>query len=160
MMDWEHDDTVRTIIRRARFIKLDDDGTQQKVELSGLKNEQMKKIVRVQAHGISSHPPKDSEAVIIQLGGRTDRTMVLGGEHKDKRPKNLTEGQAVLYDDKGNVVFAKGADGLAIHAKEGKVYVKPASGQNVYLGGDGSDGTYAKVETVSGPAMNVYARIG
>jgi phage gp45-like len=158
-MNFEHDDAIRSILRRARVLKVDDSGTQQKLDLAGLKNERPQKIVRVLPHGLGSNPPDDAEGVMLQLGGRSDRTMFFGGEHKDYRQKNLKTGQAVLYDDKGNVIFAKGSDGLAVHAKEGKVYVKPADGKNVYLGGDGEDGNYAKVMTESGPAANVYAKI-
>lgn len=156
---WEHDDAVRTILRRARVLKVDDSGTQQKLNLAGLKNERPEKIVRVLDHGFTSNPPDDAEGILIQLGGRSDRSLFIGGEHKDKRQKNLKTGQAVLYDDKGNVIFAKGSDGLAVHAKEGKVYVKPGDGKNVYLGGDGEDGSYAKVMTEDGPSSNVYAKI-
>lgn len=61
-----------------------------------------------------------------------------------------------------------GDDGILVHDKtgnevfmnSGKVYVKPANGLILYLGGTGSDGSYAFVETVSGPSINVKARTG
>lgn len=168
-MSWEHDDALRSMFRRARLIKLDDSGSQQKVDLGGLKNERPKDIVRVLPHGFSSHPNKDSEGVMLQLGGRSDRTLFLGGEHKDHRQKNLNEGNAVLYDDKGNVVFMKGGDGIHVTAKNGevelrstdeKVWVKPGDGKMVFLGGDGTDGTYGFVMTDAGPSVNVKAKVG
>lgn len=157
--NFEHDDAIRSMLRRARVLKVYDDGTQQKLDLGVLKKERPEKIVRVLPHGFSSNPNAEAEGILLQLGGRSDRSLFFGGEHKDYRQKNLKTGQAVLYDDKGNVVFAKGADGLAVHAKEGKVYVQPGSGKNVYLGGDGTDGSYAKVMTESGPSANVYAKL-
>lgn len=168
-MQYEHDDALRTMIRRARILKLDDSGTQQKVNLGGYASERPEEIVRVLPHGFTSYPNAQAEGIMLQLAGRSDRTMFFGGEHKDYRQKNLSEGQAVLYDDKGNVVFAKGSGGLSVNAKTGvveiraqaeKITVKPGPDKNVYLGGDGTDGTYARVSTESGPAMNVYARIG
>lgn len=164
----EHDDMVRSVIRRSRVMKVYDDGTQQKIDLAGLKNERPEKIVRILPHGFTSNPNREAEGVMIQLGGRSDRTLFIGGEHKDYRQKNLKEGQAVLYDDKGNVIFAKGDDGVSVNAKKGvveirsqtdKVTVKPGSGKNVYLGGDGTDGTYARVVTESGPSSNVFAKV-
>jgi phage baseplate assembly protein V len=147
-------------LRRVTLVKTDDSGTQQKMKLRGLKSEELDEIVRILPHGFSSNPPVDAEGIILSLGGRSDRALVLGIEHKDHRPKNLPLGTSILYDDKGNVIFVKGSDGIFIDAKEGKVYVKPGAGQNVYLGGTGADGSYAKVVTEAGPAINVFAKIG
>jgi phage gp45-like len=158
-MIFEHDDAIRSKIRRARVVKVDDSGTQQKLNLRGLASDRPEEIVRVLDFGFGSHPVKDGEGVLVGLGGRSDRLMFMGGEHKDHRRKNLPEGTAVLYDKSGNIIFAKAGDGLAIHAKAGKVYVKPADGQKVYLGGDGTDGNYAKVMTEDGPSVNVYAKV-
>lgn len=160
MSYYEHDDALRSMIRRARNLKVDDSGSQQLVDLMGLAGDKPQKIFRPQPHGFTSNPPINSDGIMLALGGRSDRLVYLDGGHKDYRLKNTPAGAAVLYDDKGNVVFVKGANGIAIEAKKGKVYVKPEPGQNVYLGGDGTDGIYAKVSTVSGPALNVYARIG
>lgn len=168
-MSWEHDDALRSMIRRGRLLKLDDSGTQQKVDLGGYKNERPKEIVRVQQHGISSYPRKDAEGVMLQLGGRSDRTVFIGGEHKDDRPKDLKEGNAVLYDNEGNVVWMKSGDGIhmtskkgevELHSKDSKVWVKPGDGKMVFLGGDGEDGTYSFVMTEDGPSVNVKAKVG
>ncbi|WP_164635044.1 phage baseplate assembly protein [Rhodopseudomonas sp. BR0G17] len=157
-------------LRRATVLKTDDSGTQQILKrITGLKSETFEDVYRPQMHGFSSHAPQGSEGVFLALGGRSDRLLAIGFEHKDHRPKNLPEGNATLYDDKGNVVWAKGSGGLSVNAKTGvvevwsqddKVTVKPGDGKLVYLGGDGTDGTYDFVSTVSGPSINVKARIG
>lgn len=163
---WEHDDALRSKARRARVVKVDDSGTQQKLDLRGLASDQPQKIVRIGQHGFTSNPPQDSEGILIALGGRSDRLMFLGGEHKDHRQKSLKAGQAVLYDDKGNVIFAKGSDGISVKAKNGLVEIASQdnkvtiSGQNIYLGGDGSGGGYSRVMTEAGPSANVFAKAG
>lgn len=155
-----HDSLIGTA-RRATLQQVDDSGTQQIVKkLRGLASEQFEDVYRPQAHGLSSNPPVGSEGLFVALGGRSDRLLALGFEHKDYRPKNLPAGAAVLYDASGNVVRVKMTEGIHIDAAKGKVYVKPAAGQNVYLGGTGGDGTYALVVTVAGPAINVLAKIG
>ena len=168
-LNYEHDDAIRTMIRRARILKVDDSGTQQKLNLAGLKNERPEEIVRILPHGFTSNPNAEAEGVMLQLAGRSDRTLFLGGEHKDYRQKNLPTGTAVLYDDKGNVVYAKGRNGLSVNAKSGqveirsqneKVTVKPGDGKMVFLGGDGSDGSYSFVMTEDGPSTNVKAKVG
>ena len=52
------------------------------------------------------------------------------------------------------------ASGKEVHLMldDGKVYAHITGGE-VYLGGKKGEGTFAKVSTVSGPSMNVYARI-
>lgn len=157
-------------LRRATVQKTDDSGTQQILKkMTGLKTESFEDVYRPQSHGFSSHAPSGSEGLYLALGGRSDRLVALGFEHKDKRIRNLSEGNAVLYDDKGNVAWMQGTGGISLNAKTGtvgitsqdnKVFVKPASGQMVFLGGDGTDGAYDFVETVSGPSINVKARIG
>lgn len=166
----EGQDGLLGSMRRATVLKTDDSGSQQILKkVTGLASEHFEDVYRPQAHGFSSHVPSGSEGLFLALGGRSDRLVALGFEHKDCRPKNLNEGNAVLYDDKGNVVFAKSKDGLSINAKTGgveiraqdnKVTVKPGGGQMVFLGGDGADGSYDFVQTVSGPSINVKAKIG
>lgn len=145
-------------LRRGTLIETDDSGTQQLLKLRGIKSEQLQKIVRLMSHGLASHAPKESEGVFLSLGHRSDRIMALGFEHKDKRPKNLVEGAAVLYDAGGNVVHVSMKDGIKIDAKNGDVYVKPSDGKFVFLGGTGADGAYDFVLTASGPAKNVKAK--
>jgi phage gp45-like len=164
-MNWldrtqENNDAVIATLRRAGVLKVDDTGEQQLVDLIGLASDKPQKVVRVLPHGFSSNPPLQAEGIFKSLGGRSDRGMFIGGEHPQYRQKNLTSGAAVLYDQNGSVIYANMQNGIQIEAKEGTVYVKPAPGQNVYLGGNGSDGSYAKVSTESGPAINVFAKIG
>lgn len=148
------------LARRATAIGFDDSQAQQFItELRGLKADAPRWVYRAQSFGLSAVPPAGSEGIVIALGGRSDRLLGLGFEHKDYRPKDSPAGTSVLYDDKGNVIFVKGANGIEIKAGVGKVTVTPAPGQNVYLGGDVGAGAYARVITESGPAVNVYAKV-
>ena len=161
--------THRNSGHRYLIRKVDDEGDIQLIDADGLADEQHTKIMRVYPYGFSSNSPEESHMLALGLGGRRDLLVALGGEHPKYRPRKLPTGNAVLYDDKGNVVWSKGKDGLSVNAKTGtveirsqdnKITVKPGDGQKVFLGGDGSDGSYAKVMTESGPSINVYAKIG
>lgn len=153
-------DNLLGMIRRATLLDTDDSGSQQIMrKLRGLRGEFPEDVYRPQSHGLSSHAPAGAEGILVALGGRSDRLLGLGFEHKDHRPRDLPRGATVLYDNKGNVVFLKSADGIVIEAKSGKITVTPAAGQNVYLGGDGADGSYSKVMTEAGPAANVFAKV-
>ncbi|MBI1202538.1 MAG: hypothetical protein GC182_08510 [Rhodopseudomonas sp.] len=148
-------------IRRATVSLIDDSGDQQLLaRVSGHAGEQFSKVPRLQSHGFAANPPSGSSGLFLALGGRSDRLYGLGFEHQDFRQRNLPEGAAVLYDHKGNCIFAKTDNGIQIHAKLGKIYVRPADGEFVYLGGTGDDGhVYSPVVTLAGPSTNVKARV-
>jgi phage gp45-like len=182
----ENQDATLGGLRRATILKVDDSGPQQLVDLQGLASDMPRKVVRILPHGFSSNPPAQSEGILKSLGGRSDRAQFIGGEHPQYRQKNLPSGNAVLYDDKGNVVWMKGAGGIAVTTKQGGVAVTAASassfevksgdltitvdggnvyvdpkGQIVYLGGNPNNGgVFDQVMTQSGPSPYVYARIG
>lgn len=101
----EHGDGLVGMLRRATVLETDDSGTQQILKkLRGLASERPEDVYRPQPHGFSSHPPKGSEGWFAAMGGRSDRLLALGFEHKDHRPKNLPEGGAALYDMHGKVL--------------------------------------------------------
>jgi phage baseplate assembly protein V len=155
----EERNAVRAMLRRAAVVASNDSGPQQLFTLSGLASEQLKGVVRVQDFGVSSNPPVGGEGLIVCPGGRSDRAMFIGGEHPQFRPANSPAGTTVLYDSSGNTIFAKGQSGIVVQAKNGTITVIPPAGQNIYLGGDGVDGVYQPVQTASGVAMNVMARV-
>jgi phage gp45-like len=146
------------MLRRAQLVSLDDSGVRQLLALSGLKADQPPKVPRMADFGFASSPPPGADFLLLSLGGGS-RMMAIGGEHKDYRQANLPSGTSVLYDASGNVIFAKGSNGIVVKANEGTIVVSPADGQNLYLGGDGTDGTYQQVRTVGGFSINVYAKV-
>lgn len=101
----EGQDGLVATLRRATVTRTDDSGTQQILKkMTGLASEQFEDVYRPQMHGISSHAPQGSEGVYLALGGRSDRLLALGFEHKDFRPKNTPEGGTILYNHTGDVV--------------------------------------------------------
>lgn len=67
-----------------------------------------------------------------------------------------TPAQYLWFQD--GVVTLSDSNGNIVTLKAGKLTVNPGSGM-VYLGGDGTTGTYDFVSTVSGPSVNVKARL-
>lgn len=136
-MYYEHDDGLRPTTRRARIVKVDDRGSQQRVDISGLKNEKPKEIWRPQDFGFSSNPPKDSDGVMIQMGSRSDRTLYLDAGHEKYRPKRTPEGGTALFDHKGNIirVFPEHLD--LVHSK--KINFRIGKGYKADDNGAGND---------------------
>jgi phage baseplate assembly protein V len=163
-------------LRRATVTEVDDSGTQQILrKMRGLASERPEDVYRPQAHGFSSHPPTGSEGLFLSLGGRSDRLVGLGFEHKDKRPKNLPEGGVALYDADGKILkiikdettFDAGGKPVRIFNAT-TVSVEGASKIMLKVGGRvvvvqasridlGADPAPYKVVTEAGPSSVVYA---
>lgn len=177
----EHDDAIRSMLRRSRYLKVDDSGDQQLVDLMNLAGDKPKKVLRLQEHGFSSNPPINSEGLIAALGGRSDRPMLLGGVHKDHRPKNLPVGGTALYDADGKLwkmvkdettfdaggkpVTISNATKIKIEGTSdvsfgvGSCWVNIAGGK-VHLGVTSADATATTaVVTTAGPSSIVFAKV-
>jgi phage gp45-like len=113
----------RNSAHRYEIQKVDDEGDIQLIDANGMTDEEHTNIMRVYPHGFTSHSPKNSHMVALGLGGRRDNIVAIGGEHQDYRIKKLKEGEAVVYDMKGNVVFMHLGDGIAVNAKVGTVAI-------------------------------------
>ncbi len=150
----EHDDAIRAMLRRARVSKVDDSGSQQLVDLNGMKGDQPRKVFRPQGFGLSSNPPADSEGVILALGGRNDRALYFDGGHQQYRPVNTAVGGTILYDGSGQAISLVqralrivGGDTITLSA------TKIVLDGEVHLGGDGG----TKIEKVADtPCDKVY----
>ncbi len=164
----------RTNLFRVEIEGIDDRGDLQLGTGTGYAGEQFDKAHVVRQHGLASNAPKGSHGIGIAGSGERALVAFLGLENPASRPKTLSEGQTVLYDDKGNATRLLGADGVWHDAGDraqkmtGKTLslqgtadvALGSSGGKTYLGGDGKTGTYARVMTESGPSPFVYARIG
>jgi len=181
MSYYEHDDAIRSMIRRARLLKVDDSGTQQLVDLMGLAGDMPKKVFRPQDHGFSSNPPIDSEGVLVAMGGRSDRPLYFDGGHKDHRPKSLPPGGVALYDANGKIIkFVKeetvfDAGGKPFTVKNAtKIKIEGTKevavgiagcwvrfvGGKLHLGVESADATATPaVMTDAGPSTIVFAKV-
>lgn len=161
MSAWDHDDAIRTMIRLGTLGGIDDSGAQQVVKTArGLPGEELSGCYRVQGHGLSSVPPEGSVGMLLSMGGLPDRTLMLGFEHEDYRPRDQKAGWTSLYDANDNVVSLVGPGGIRVRSKGSNIAIDVQPGQKVFLGGDGSSGSYHRVMTESGISMNLWARTG
>lgn len=146
-MLFEHDDAIRSATRRARVVEVNDKGSQQRVDLRGLKNEKPKKIWRTMDFGYTSVPPKDSDGIIDQMGSRSDRTTYRDGGHEKYRPKRTPDGCSALYNMHGDIirVFKDSSD--VVHQK--KINIRVGKGYKAGVGGDGS-GSETGIDDESG----------
>jgi len=161
----------RTNLFRTELTGVDDTGEMQTGSGYGYAGEEVDKVQIVRQHGLASHAPKGSHGIGIAGSGERSLVAFLGLEHQDHRPRDLKEGNTTLYDAKGNATRMLGEDGIWHDAADrpqkmtGKTVALKATenasigGKKVYLGGDGTDGTYAAVMTDKGPSSVVFAKL-
>lgn len=113
-----HEDEVRQMLRRAQLLRLDDSGSQQLLDLSGLKSDKPRQVPRLMGFGFSSSPPAGADFLLLALGGGASRAMALGGEHADYRPKNRPPGSTIVYDAYGSIVSLVEQNIRIVHAAE------------------------------------------
>lgn len=176
----ESRDSLIATLRRATVIEVDDRGTQQMLKrMRGLRSEEFEDVYRPQPHGLTSVPPSGAEGLFLALGGRSDRLVALGFEHKDKRPRNLPAGAVALYDADGKVlklvkeetvldagnkpvtiknatkIKIEGAEDIAIGVNGRWIRIRPG---RVDLGVTSPTGeAVPAVETTAGPSSKVFA---
>ena len=97
--------SLRLAVGRAVLTLVDDAQKMQAVQLEGLPGEVLDGVERMQDYGMSSHPPKGAEAILVALGGQRQHSVVIAAEDRRHRVTGLQEGEVCLYtmedDDDG-----------------------------------------------------------
>jgi len=126
---------IRMMVSRSVVSLIDDSTAMQILQLRLMKDETKDGVERVQNYGFTSHPLKDSEAVVVFVNGNRDHGLVVAVDDTRYRLKGLPEGGVAMYDNDGNYVKLTKNDGIAIEAPNQKVTVK-ASG-DIEIGNTG-----------------------
>lgn len=117
---------------KALISHIDDSTDIQLVKITGLSNENADRIERLQPYGLSNVPPKNSEALVGFLNGDRSDGIIFAVDSGEYRPKNLKEGENVLYSSHGQKVLLA-EDGSILVTGANKVTLKDC---NVDLGSE------------------------
>lgn len=109
---------VQLMIGKCVIMAVDDTGAIQELQIKALAGEAMDRVPRVQEFGFASNPPKDSEAIVVALGGNRENLVVIATDKRQVRFKNLSSGETAIYTDDGTYIVLK---------KAGQVEVKAAT---------------------------------
>ena len=115
---------VLLTIGRGLLLAVNDSTKIQQVSISLLAGETKDKTESFQNYGFTSNPPKDTEIIMLSVGGNRDHGIVVASEHRGFRLKNLDEGDSAQYNKNGKKVHLEG-DNLKIIAE--KLVVNNAS---------------------------------
>jgi phage baseplate assembly protein V len=78
------------------------------VQVSLLRDEAKVAVERLQNYGFSGHAPRDSEVIVVFVGGGRDHGVIVGTDSRDARMTGLAEGEVAVYTDEGDsMVFRR-----------------------------------------------------
>lgn len=111
-------DRIFMLTSRGLIKGVDDAAGLQECQLRVLSNEDLTRIQRLQEFGFTSHPPLESEAVVLALNGSRANSVIIATDNRAVRLKNLASGETAIYTDDGSYIHLK---------KAGEVEVKAAT---------------------------------
>lgn len=114
---------VQLMIARSVVLLVDDSLKTQGLQLQVYADDIRDGVERFQEYGFTSHPPADSEAIVVSLGGNTSKTIAIVIQHADSRLKNMAKGEVAICTDEGDVIHFKRGNEIHIDSA-GSVFVK------------------------------------
>jgi phage gp45-like len=96
--------TTRNTAHHFVVDSVDDSGTEQYRNVTGLEGEAFTQVLHIQSHGFTSNSPKDAHMIGLSLGNMRDALFLFGGEHPDYKPKNVASGDCAMYNQAGSLL--------------------------------------------------------
>ncbi|MDR3438945.1 phage baseplate assembly protein V [Telmatospirillum sp.] len=122
-------------VGRGRVTAANDAGNVQSLQIRLGANEVRDKTPRLVEFGLASMPPIGTDVVLLFVGGdRSDGVVIATGDQAT-RFKNMSSGEAALYDALGKYVHLS-KDGIVVEAKDQPVTVNNATTVTVNASSD------------------------
>ena len=91
------------MIRRAVISRINDAKALAEAQLR-LLDDEPEPAELMQQYGFTSHPPVDSEAIVIRVGAVPEHQVVIATSKRDSRPKVTTAGDVKIYVENGPLI--------------------------------------------------------
>lgn len=95
---------VEMMLVKAIIETINDSDELQLVKISGLNNEVQDDIERIQNYGMTSAPPKGSEAFVAYINGNRDHGVVIACDNGEHRVAGLNDGEVAVYSQHGQQI--------------------------------------------------------
>ena len=125
-------------------------------------------VLIVEPTGVQANPLKDSQIYIFPTNADNGQVIGIALPPPAKRVDQQKEGEvtysnlltenAIKHDADGNTTITTPSGAVIKEWKDGRIGVKPAPGQKVFLG-DVDNNSMARVATEAGLSVNVYAKV-
>lgn len=103
------------LISRSVILKTDDSTGVQLNDHSLLADEIQEGLERFQEYGYTSHPPDNSEALVVFPMGNRDHGICIAVDNRSFRLKALEKGEVAIYTDEGDSVILKRGNNIEIN---------------------------------------------
>ena len=124
------------LIGRALLTTIDNSGKVQRVQVTGLKDETISDVERVQNYGLESFPKTDMEVTMLFLNGNRDQGIAVGVMDRANRPTGMSTGDVMLWN----------TDSMKVWLKKDGVYIETSAGNKITA----KDGTGIECEDDNG----------
>ena len=129
---------VMLMVGRAVLTAVNDSTGLQTVQVEGLRGEVIDGAERMQLYGITSHPLKGADVLVLSVGGVRQHPVVLIDDRRH-RVKELAEGEVCVYshlDEEGNLhrILLNKDRGVEVHGVD--VVVHASGSVTVNCDGD------------------------
>ena len=154
--------TLNLLIGRGILKNVNNEEQIQKIQVSGLKNENITDMERPQTYGFESYPEihDETEAIFVCPNGNRDQGLCVVLHDRSYRPTDLAEGDVRVYDKFSNTIKLN-EDGIVIEdansniltLNEDGIVITCTKGNTVTMGDSGiviEDKNSNKVEMASG----------
>lgn len=98
---------IKMFVAKALVESVDDTDQIQLVKINVLDGEVQDSIERIQNYGMTSNPPRDSEAIAIYLQGNRDHGVVIACDNSASRLNTLKSGEVCVYSEHGQTILMK-----------------------------------------------------
>lgn len=152
---------VYLIIGRAILTAVNNNESTQKVQITGMYNETMTDVERVQEYGLETYPHSGAEVVVSFINGKQSRGLILTVGDRRYRLQDLVEGEVALYtDEDGETTPSPGAlGGEQVNPEMDKPYTPV--GYRIHLKRDQTMEFLAMMfNFIAGKSFNVQAPLG
>lgn len=112
---------LQMMITKVIVDSVQDSKNIQLVKISGLEGEVMDNVERLQNYGFTSNPPKDSEGLIVCIGGNKDHPVLIAVDNGTSRKMGLSTGEVAFYQANGSFVILKNNGDIQLVPKSGKI---------------------------------------
>ena len=107
---------LKSVFGKGLVDSVNDAGAIQTIKISGLENEVLDGIDRIQNYGMTSNPPKGSEVVAVFMGGSREDGIAVAVDCGEYRITGLQTGEVCVYSKHGNTILFNTAGQLVLNS--------------------------------------------
>ena len=106
---------VQQLVTRGIIESTNDSQPMQLLRVQGLADSTLEDAENVQPYGLSARPKTGGECLVLALQGNLEDVVVVQAAGSSKRPRNLAEGEVVLWGDAGAYAKCNSAGELELN---------------------------------------------